>query len=147
LQRTWSSLTLGARPLNGHVVGQIREDDLQTDETEGPRFELTLERLRLGHAVVIQGVGYSFLPDGTLEVAAFSTWAPENLDELLARSKIRHAQLLFERLHDVSEQFRESVAKRRSSRFILVWDYGKGAIQMAELRGDTFNWAPGAPHT
>jgi hypothetical protein len=99
----------------------------------------------LGDPVVIQGIGYSLLPDGTLEIAAFSSWAPENVDDLMARSKIKHAQLLFERLHDASGRFRETVAGRRASRFILLWDYGKGAIQLAELRGDTLIWSQGAP--
>jgi hypothetical protein len=120
---------------------------VRTDEIEGPRFDLTLDQLRAGRAVVIQGIGYKLDSDATLEVAAFSDWAPENLNQLMARSKIVHAQLVFERLHDTSAGFRRALAERRSTRFILVWEYGKGLIQIAEVRGDTFAWAPGVPHT
>lgn len=119
---------------------------MRTDETEGERFELALERLRAGDAIVVQGVGYLLDRGGAIEVMAYSAWSPENLDEALARVEIERAELHFERLCDEFDSFREIVERSPEVRFLLVWDDGGGCVQLAELRDERLIWSSGWGH-
>jgi len=115
---------------------------MQVTEINGPRFELALERLLGGHAFSLQGINFCLAPDGGLEVSVDSSWRVENVTEQRALKDLRRAESLFASLSTSSSAFAD-IARRHPRRFILIYEYGSGSIELARLVNETLVWAQG----
>lgn len=119
---------------------------MEITEPYGSRFELALERLRDGHAFSFRGVGFSFAPDDSLEMRVHSSWRIENTTEQTALGDVDNAQNLLNALIEESSSF-ASLVKGRARRFVLIDDYGMGALMLCRLIDGALIWAKGMPQT
>src|SRR5262245_38453139 len=65
-----------------------------------------------------------------------------NTDEQRAGQDLELAERNIRRLGEMSPRFSEIVGSLLM-RFILVYDYGMGALELCELEGGEFSWRPG----
>ena len=115
---------------------------MEVTEPHGSRFEVALERLRDGHAFTFRGVGFWLAPDGSLEVRAQSSWRIENTTEQTALSDLENAKNLLAALIKGSSSF-ASLVMGRAHRFVLIDDYGMGAVELCRLVDGALIWAKG----
>ena len=115
---------------------------MEISEPHGSRFELALERLQDGHAFTFRGVGFWLAPDGSLEVRAPSSWRIENITEQTALSDLERAKNLLDVLIEESSSF-ASLVNGLARRFVLIDDYGMGAVELCRLVNGALIWAKG----
>jgi len=119
---------------------------MEITEPHGTRFELALERLRDGHAFSFRGVGFWLAPDGSLEMRVQSSWRIENTTEQTALSDLENARNLLDALIKESLSF-GSLVKGRARHFVLIDDYGMGAVELCRLVDGSLIWAKGMPQS
>jgi hypothetical protein len=119
---------------------------MEITEPHGLRFELALERLQDGHPFTFRGVGFWLAPDGSLEVRVQSSWRIENMSEQTALSDLENARNLLDALVKESSSF-ASLLEGHSRRFVLIDDYGMGAVELCRLVNGSLIWAKGMPQS
>ncbi len=119
---------------------------MEITEPHGSRFEVALERLRDGHAFTFRGVGFWLAPDGSLKVRVQSSWRLENATGQTALSDLDRAKNLLDALIKESPSF-ASLVKERARRFILIDDYGMGAVELCRSVDGELIWAKGMPQS
>jgi len=113
---------------------------MEVTELHGSRFELVLELFRQNQAFMFRGVGVGLAPDGALEVRVQSSWRIENTTEESVLNDLEHARMLIDALIEESPSF-ASIVKGRKRRFVLIDNYGMGAIELCSLVGGSLVWA------
>ena len=113
-------------------------------ETTGPRFALALERLRAGDTVSREELSFVLRPDGVLEVGVESAWRAENATVAAARAELLRAEQAVTALLEASPELAEVVGDR-PRRFVLLDDYGMGAIELARYESGEFRWLSERP--
>jgi len=114
---------------------------LQVTETDGPRFELALERLRAGHGFALNDVSFC-LVDKNLLVNVKTAWLIENLTEQRAMDELARGQKVYETLLKDSPAF-STVVENLEPSFVLISDYGNGTVELARLINERLVWAKG----
>jgi len=118
---------------------------LRIDEPNGPRFELAIEQFKNGWFFVFRGTGFG-LRETELEIRAPAQGSAESVDLKKAEAVIASANHLFQVLNDASEEFKMLVAKL-PVRIVVLYDYGMGALELAEFNNGEFSWHDGYPKT
>jgi hypothetical protein len=116
-------------------------DQLNVSEPTGQRWELALERLREGHGVVFRQVALSVGPEG-LRASVGTRWDDLAGTRERALDEIGRAERVVAALIEESNDFAALVASRPTI-YALLYDYGTGAVLIAELRDGQLQWGPG----
>jgi len=96
-------------------------------ELSGSRFELAMERLRAGHQINYEGIGFVLSPDGSLTCGLTSTWGPERVTKERAEKDFSRGAAVLKELLDDSPEFNRVVGGK-PIRYELIHDYGMGGI-------------------
>jgi len=118
---------------------------LHIDEPRGSRFELALEQFEKGEFFVFRGVGLG-LKETELEIRAPIQWSPEYVDRDRAEAVIAEARSMIQGLKEASDKFKSMVAGL-PVRIVVLYDYGMGALEIAESINGEFIWHDGYPKT
>jgi hypothetical protein len=119
----------------------------RVDELSGDRWELALERLRVGEGLVVLDVSVSTAEPGLLTATAASAWSdPSRISADSAMSDLRRAAAVVAAMIDASEAFAAEV-RARTVELEVVADYDTGAVLVARSAGDSATWADGRPLT
>lgn len=116
---------------------------IRVDEPSGQRFEIALDQFAAGEFFVFRGCGLC-RRQGFIEVRVPSSWEVERTNESRARQDLQLAERNIRRLQELSPRFSEIVGSL-PVRFILVYDYGMGGLELCELEDGEFTWRPGYP--
>jgi hypothetical protein len=116
---------------------------IRVEEPSGQRFELALDQFTAGEYFVFRGCGICRRGE-FIEVRVPSSWEVENTNEQRARQDLELAERNIRQLQEVSARFSELVGPL-PLRFILVYDYGMGGLELCELEDGEFTWRPGYP--
>ena len=116
---------------------------IHVEEPNGERFELALEHFAAGKFFVFRGCGLC-RRDDFIEVRVPSSWEVENTNEERARHDLEIAERNVRRLQQLSSRFAQIVGAL-PKRFILVYDYGMGGLELCELENGEFIWRSGYP--
>jgi len=117
---------------------------MEVTEVDDSRFDLALERFKEGNPFNFRGIVFSLALDGFLGISVQSSWRMENTTEETALEDFRIAKNLTDTLIKESLAF-ASQAKNRPRRFILIDDYGTGAVELCRLVENKIQWAKGMP--
>jgi hypothetical protein len=117
---------------------------IHVEDPSGERFELALEQFEAGGYFVFRGCGLS-LQDGLIEIRVPSSWEVENTNEERARNDLELAERNILLLQEESSRFAR-IAGELPRRFILVYDYGMGGLELCQLEAGRFSWRPSFPH-
>jgi hypothetical protein len=115
---------------------------MEIHSTDGARFELAIDRLEEGNTIVFRGFGFSI--GSTVEVRVPCSRAPENVTADRARADISLAEEAFLEFGANSERFAQLTGGKPPI-FILLHDYGMGAIELCRKTGCGLEWAEGYP--
>src|SRR5262245_56437071 len=116
---------------------------LHIQEPEGERFELALDQFEAGDFFVFRGIGLCLRPE-FVEVRVPSSCEIENTTEVRARGDLELAERSIEYLEEASPRARRLVGSR-SKRFVLLYDYGTGGIEICDYAAGALTWRPGYP--
>jgi len=123
----------------------LTPESLRTDEPEGQRWDLALERLRRGEPVILGNVASVQIEWDSVKVVALSRWQAHNVTAARAREDFAEAARVIEGLTASDTRFREIVGGRRVD-YELVEDYGKGSVLICRQdREGRLEWAAGFP--
>jgi len=114
------------------------------EDPTGDRFDLALEHFAAGKFFVFRGYGLC-RRQGFIEVRVPSSWEVENTNQERALQDLEVAEGNIRTLREASPRFSELVCSL-PVRFILVYDYGMGGLELCELEDGEFTWRPGYPH-
>lgn len=106
------------------------------------RFRLAIERLYEGFSFEFDGISFwlsSPTPGSVLEVRVQSTWRVENVTEQTALSDFNIAEKVVNELANKSIEFAEML-KNHPAQYVLIDDYGTGAVEICRLTGDGLVW-------
>jgi hypothetical protein len=117
-------------------------DLFRLDEPGGERWELALDLLGQGTAIVISDVGISLDERSLLRVFVNSSWQLENLTKQSAEEDLARARRVVARLLAADPRFADLAADRRHV-YELQQDYGNGSVLLCTLRDGELHWAPG----
>lgn len=117
---------------------------MRVTDLAGQRYEMALERFRLGEAVQYEHISVRVTSKDTIECCIAASWQPRSINEDRARQDFASGIAAFEHLLRQSPQFAGIVEDRPVS-FELIQDYGTGGVKVAELVHDRVIWAPGFP--
>lgn len=133
----------------------VGPNGLRIDDAEGPRWRVALDLLAASgsETVVYQGIGLwsgrdrNGRPDPENFTAAVpSSWRMDNVTEATAREDLDRARGTLGGLREASPEF-DAVVGSRFIEYVLVDDYGMGAVHLAAWGSDGFTWLPGFPPT
>lgn len=115
---------------------------LQVTDAQGPRFQLTLERLKDGHPFALGGVYFWISPDSHLQISVDSSWERENLTHDRALADLDRARHIYKTLCAESAEF-AAVVQPHSPLFVLLYKDGTGSIELARLIEGNLIWGSG----
>jgi hypothetical protein len=104
-----------------------------TDASDS-RFTTGVEAFTEGWSITYHGL-HVCVHDGTLLISAQSEWQPPNLTESFARTQFAAIQSRFGELLERSSAFARYV-RDLPCRFVLMEDYGMGAVALCHTDGD-----------
>ncbi len=117
---------------------------MEVIEPNGLRFEVALELFKDGQAFSFHGVSFYLAPEGYVAASIPTTWYLENTTEQTALNDLKAAENTLEDLIAESPKF-ASIVKDLPRRYILVHNYGMGAIELCRLAEGKLIWAKGFP--
>lgn len=114
------------------------------DITDGDqnRFETGIEMLEEGHSVICHGVSFQidqYKEPRELAICSYSDYEPDRANEQMAMQKIERSRDVAKSMADKSPKFK-ALWDRYPHVYAFCWDYGMGAVGIAELRGTEFTW-------
>jgi hypothetical protein len=126
----------------------------EVEEPSGPRWDLALELLAdrdSPETVFYRGLGLWLdrdhdgrATDGLLTVAVQSSWQLSRITETTATEDLERARAIVDNLLETDPRFVQLIGERRVQ-YLLLDDYGMGAIHVCTLSGDTLRWEAGFP--
>lgn len=108
-------------------------------ETDGPRWELALERMNSGHAIRVGMVEFRRVDPATVEAAVVSSWWHDNVSRSRASEELYAARAATEDLLAGNPDFATAVGTSELD-YVLVIDYEIGSIALCRLVGDVLEW-------
>lgn len=121
------------------------------DAPMGERWHVALELLTTPDAVTVLYRGIGLWNDrdrnGRPSPRAFtaavqSSWGMEYVTEPSARQDLEHARSTLMQLRELSPEF-DAIVREREIEYLLLDDYGMGAIHLAILDPRGFHWLDG----
>jgi len=116
---------------------------MRITKTEGPRYQLAIDRFREGHALLFENLALRLAAD-EVQCSISASWQPESITEQRARTDFMAAESALARLLSSSTEL-ASALEDRELRYELVHDYGTGGILVATLDAGRIDWAEGFP--
>jgi hypothetical protein len=109
------------------------------DEPTGARWELALDLLRRGKGFSIGPVAFRRADSTVVEAAVTSTWQFERVTAARARADLEQARQWTEDLLASDDGFSDAIAGSTVD-YVLIDDYGNGAVAICRLVGDDVRW-------
>ena len=119
--------------------------NLHVLNTEGPRFELALERLVEGYAFDYRNVTFGFSSSrhgSILEILVRTSLPIQAVTRETALEDLQFGEYALKELTSKSMKFAKLV-KDYDLRFVLIHDYQTGVVELCRLIDEELIWAKG----
>jgi hypothetical protein len=113
---------------------------IDVDDIQSRRFQVGLSCLREGGGMRLGRVELVCPDNRTIECCTITEWEPSLIDDKIARADLEIARRSYDEIRAASDEFRH-FAQRCSVRYSVIYDYGKGSVEVCRLEGDEIVWS------